>query len=410
MSNFVRTDAHEDLLRAADAGAPLVNRSLGFQIPKPASPRPLPELPGAGRQDNLFAWLQAAMLPLSANDEPRGWKDLMSFNAAFAPGVDVIPLMEEEVSRLAQLGEAELLSCVADSFEFSPARFAQPEAPGSHISIKIGHGWWELLAARCLSRRGCQLPRPLSVPEFSDYGIDEMVSRVLKNHFETRMGFVHDDVTLGISFSSGDLTHALDLERPLHPVVRGAVIGSIAYFRNSFPNRNPYRIADGSAAKALFWDGELNAFCEGVRRWSEIIVFIVPSMLDRIALRGWTGETHRIALPGLRIYELWPSALAYCAGRLAPLIQSGKKVSIFMQCGGVAIPLGLMVHKMAQEYLGALVKCYDFGQVLDIACYPQEPGCWIGPWSRKPDVIDQMRSMDSIPFALREGACEKGQD
>jgi hypothetical protein len=392
---------YEDLLRIADAGAPIVNALLGFRIPRPTAPKPLRALPESGRGDNLFAWLQAAMLPLSSS-ELKEWNDFMSFNAAFAPGVEVIPMMEEEVFRLAQLDEAELLSCVAGSFDFSPARFVHPEAPGSHISIKIGHMWWELLAARCCLRGGRQLHRELSMPEWCDYGFDEMLSGILKNQFETRKGFVHDDVTLGLSFGSGDVTHDLDLERPLHPVIRGAVIGGLSYFRSLFPDKRPATIADGSAAKLLFWDGELDAFCEGVRRWSEIVVFIVSTSLERIALRGWTGEAHIIALPELRMYELWPATLAYCAGRLAPLIQSGKRVSIFMQCGVLTIPLGIMAHKMAQERRGASVKCYDFGQVLDIALYPHEPGLGIGPWSAKSDVIDKIREMSIVPFAMSE--------
>ncbi len=385
----------------ATAGAPLVNELLGLDIPVPGTPRSWATPHGVDAHDGLFGWLLAAMSTHSGS-EVGAWPDLVSQNVAYAPSIDITDIMTDEVKRLAGLSDAQLVAHVHDSVDWSLAGPPDRGTEGSRSFIKIGHAYWEYLALRSLSRVHLEYVRPMALDSLSDAsGFDEMLAALIDRHLlappEVRrdtLVLAQEEVDLAISFGSGDVTHDLDIELPLHPVIRGAMVGSLSYFKALSPEARKLRVGDGSLAKLLFWEDSLNSLIDSVRDWSDAIVFVVPTHLGGIRLQGWEGKVHTIVLPETRAYEFWPAVLAYCAGRFETIFRSASRVSVFLQCGVMTVPLSLLVSKMARTFPIAQTRFYDFGQVLDIACHPQVSG----PWTGKEGVQAQINKMRRLPF------------
>jgi hypothetical protein len=74
--------------------------------------------------------------------------------------------------------------------------------------------------------------------------------------------FFQSQSIFGLGFNSGDYPSTDDLTLPLGIVQRGAMVGSLGYFKSQFPC-GVYVFGDGCAAKEIVYRNELPLFLEG---------------------------------------------------------------------------------------------------------------------------------------------------
>ncbi len=202
----------------------------------------------------------------------------------------------------------------------------------------------------------------------------------------------------GLSYGSGELLTHEELVIPLDPSCRGAILGADGYFGLISPSAK-VTVADGSAAKLLFWNAELEEFFQRVAELSDVVVFVVPPHLRRITIRGWSGDQVRLVIPGEQVESQWPAVLPVLAGAVSRILDRYQRVTVIVQASLMSATLSMLLELMRPQHPGNTLRYFDLGQVLDVAAYPSAAA---GPWTRRRDVQEALGLQPPQPIFLSE--------
>lgn len=406
-----RAERYDDLV----AGVPLANRLLGLAIPAPSPQHWRPEAllaPEAKRADKAYAQLFGALFDTPVSCESDWWPLLARLRSLLDPAlaIDPLPACYDEVVRTARFSQEELVGEIRQAMTVRRLDFASLFRGPGFVQVKVNHYHWEYISHLALAARGLPVFRPLKAQDTADWqacAVDELFIQVLRRQAARLQAngaapgdFDNDSFSFGIGFQNGDGHLSDDLVTPIPDtywsLYRGAMCGSLAFFRGLFPAPH-YRFSDGGFPKMLIWENRIHEFIACASATADVVVFIVPDALRHICIRDWTVKTEVIVVPSTRVHELWPAVLPTVLAHLARLFRQNRNVCVLAQAGFMAAPLGMAVNLMRDEFPATRVYFFDMGQALDVAAFPDHPS---GPWLRQPDIQGMLRGIGEFPIGL----------
>ena len=375
-------------------GIPIVNSLFGLAIPVPPLVHWTPDVL-AGESfadpDQYHGQLTGALFD-SLIETPDDWTVLL---AQFEHILKTPEKIDGVLSRVVEIGafsDKEIVNEVSRTFAIEHLDLLSVFDATGFVSIKINHAYWEELTVLGFEAAGIPCIRGVHRDNLNTRcRFDHLLITSLRKQQEhaAKQGFepgsfATPHFSLGVSFGNGDHLTSHYLSIPIGPIHKGAAIGCLGFMQQIFSAKN-YRLADGSAAKSLIWKQQCDEFFSRIVAHSDVVVFIVPSHLRGIHIRGWQGPKTTIVIPSLYVQVLWPSVIAVVAGKLAAIFSESRRVNILVQAGVMSATLGIMVDLMRNTYPDTQIRYFDLGQVLDVATYPTNPiGTWIGqPWVRE---------------------------
>lgn len=312
--------------------------------------------------------------------------------------VPVDPVAAEADRETHRLDDDKLVDLVLSQTELRKLDLEVAARDGYSYS-KINHAYWEQIALISSIILGRQYTRELPVHD-ADRGFHELLAHLLANSPKWRGApagaYVEDDFSLAVGFGNGDeLSTRNELRAPLHPAIRGALIGFSLYFRHVLPV--PRRtFTDAAFPKMLVWDRTFREFLDLILPSTDIALFVVPSYLSGIRLKSFDGLQMEICVPPSRIYQQFSVVLPYLVGRIHELARTGASISVLCQAGAAGAALGIMLDLLTRRMPEARIRYYDLGQALDIAMLPDTR---FSPWLRGSPVAEAVTST-SNPFQM----------
>jgi hypothetical protein len=306
-------------------------------------------------------------------------------------------------TNFASLDDTDIIAVAARRLDIQPIDLPGAFDRQNFVFLKINHIQWEYCAWLGLSAASQPLIRPFKPPagaSFRTYHrslFDDLLVLAMRR-LETAPGhFNGPGHSLGLGLSNGDTTFADDVQPPLHPVVKNALTGLLAFFDGFAPGRTVHG-SDPAAVKRIFFAGELRFLAQRAAESADRMVFIVPPHLARISLREPAPPQDTILVPGTYAHELWPAVMAGVIGQLTEILDRYRRVVVLMQAGAMSVPIGTMIHLLAGERPDGSVHCLDLGQLLDVAASPSRSA---GQWIRRRYVAEAIAAQP-IPFVLAE--------
>lgn len=402
----------EGRLRGLDAltrGIPIINDTLGLEVPSPQLLRWDPAVladPALADPDVYYTALLGAVFDRPVTEE--SWRGELWRGGALLQGRHGLGVAASAATALASFDDHALVAHADRSRALVAVRVPADIDDQDLIYAKINHGMWENIAYSAMTGAGLDYVRPFGVPtEELDSGLAPlltvMLSRLHAHHLArgAPVGTLSADrAWFGVSYTNGEQVAALDMEPPLHPVTRGAIIGLDVACSALVPGTPPrWSLADGSLMKTLFWEHGLDPFMRRLAEATDLMVTIGPPHLEGTAVDGWTGPTRWLPVPGSRVDWLWMTVLPVLVGIIEQQLAIARRVTVLAQASVLAGVLGpvLTMHR-ATEKDGTTLRYLDLGQVMDVAA-PDDPraGTWVRRTRSMPPSILRRPPLSDAP-------------
>jgi|GEM_PF-3170713 len=276
------------------------------------------------------------------------------------------------------LADDELKAAVTNQFSISYNNLLSIPCDESFIYTKINHGYWEhflSIYATSFSQRSAAgeyraLNRDGYVMRYSASGFDGMLAYVLRQTVDSpKTGVFSQELSkrLSISFCAGEKPCAFTLNRPLVPVSRAAMAGALTFFK-SISKLAPITLGDGSEAKSLIDNREINIFAEKYIFDADAVLFVVPPHLRHITLKGLNSSVYRMIIPGSFAHETWRISLPIFHALIQKILAKHERVTVLTQSAVLAPVLGLSMQEIqCNESNDSIIHFFDLGRVLDVA-------------------------------------------
>jgi len=375
---------HADRCRVLEAvthGVAVVNRLIGTTIPF----EPVRDLAESLRPDALadpdqyYAAIMAALFGRNFA-VPRDFDDLFAGYRGLTGIEGVFDGWAANAVGYRDMDDDEMIAVARQRLVVHPIDLLESFSRRNYVSVKINHQYWEDVACVGLSAASKPLIREYH-PDVAAFYRDKYRSRfgdllvLAMRQFETERGcFIGPGHAFGLGITNGDATYAADLQLPLHPIVKNALTGILAFFDGCAPGATVHA-ADAAAIKNVVWMASLDRLVRLAAEAADCVVFIAPTHLAGIGLRPPAPPQNIILVPRFYIFALWPTVMAGVAGQLIEILDRYRRVAIFIQATAMSAPIGALIHALLGERPEHSVHCFDFGQVLDVAL---DPGQLVG--------------------------------
>ena len=391
----------DDVAATLDRGIALINDLVGVALPRPKDVPYRTAATNWSSDDDVEAHFDDLMTSIFDSErasvgDPTD-PDLTGFFATPAPVTEIV----SAVRSLQKLDDAALVKSTFEAISLRPLQLEDVFRPGGYVFSKLNHSYWELIAFRAFNALGETYLRPMTELLGLKCAFDELLIAAFIAHRanggSSRDCFYSNGFSLGVGFNNGDWASTAERYHiPLSPYYRGAMIGLAAYLSATMKAES-YVFSDGAFPKLLVWDGRMGEFAELISKTSDAILFVTPTHLAGIAIKNCSVETHNIIVPPRWVYRKWPAVVGYVLGRVSELMARHDRLTILVQAGGLAAPLGILIDLVQAQNEGCEVRYFDMGQALDIATISDTP---FGAWIRKSNVAEALNAQPS-PFHLR---------
>ncbi len=324
--------------------------------------------------------------------------------------IDVLLLDEfrKQAGDFSVLTDDKLKAAVNKQFEVSLQSMLTTAQFKNYIFTKINHGYWEHFLSiyaqpfesRSAKEEFRKLDKSVFDSSYSASGMDGTLAFLIGDALGKKAwrcgGDTEGVLRLAISYSAGERTFSDTLNRPLHPISRAAMAGSLAFF-NSITKTKPVVLGDGSEAKKLIDDRELKLFAAKFINDASAVLFVVPPHLKDIVVPGIKGRVYKMIIPRKFAHETWRVTLPVFISVVQRLVGIHDKLTILTQSAVLAPILGLILPQIFGDTEGNLsIRFFDLGRVLDVAS-PETTSWqpWFNPYASIP--IDELS-----PFSLRK--------
>lgn len=311
----------------------------------------------------------------------------------------------KESARLVELSPDEIMEQLTVTFNVVEVSLLDTVTDDDYIFTKINHRCWEEITHLGLSNSGKEYIRKIGSidHECIDSGFYECMALCLISkardlsvnaHTGNTFQLCSSDFSFGIALTGGNASFLDDVKgqgrdvriiNNIYPrVTLGTAAGVTGFFSSLVKDKHSWLVADGSAPKKLFWDGQFGQFMERIAESSDAILFIVPPWLRGVTLADTLGvKVFKLIVPGENIDSMWglvaPLALQYI-GELS----SKYRLTVLSQCSVVSAVIGMMasLHFKKTKHRSPC-RFYDLGQLLDLA---NSKGTDTGYWLSRKDV------------------------
>ena len=269
-----------------------------------------------------------------------------------------------------------------------------------YVFTKINHRCWEEITNIGLRAAGKEYIRKMGAIDQGciDSGFYECLAVCMNGISQTlsdtpgqsrEIQLRGKDFSFGIALTGGNSTFVDDFKgqgrdarviRNIYPSVTiGSASGLLGFFASLAEGDRRWVVADGSAPKALFWNGQFGRFIENIVNASDAILFIVPPWLSGVTLAQADGvSVFKLIVPGDQIDTMWslvaPVVLQYIAE-----LSGNYRLTVLSQCSALSAIIGMMtsLHLRGSKHRSPF-RFYDLGQLLDLANIGKaDAGYWL---------------------------------
>lgn len=252
---------------------------------------------------------------------------------------------------------------------------------------KINHGFWEKI-------RFVLCPIEDQVEQRSIPFKREKLSRTLfKTGFvhalhslhQWNLSFPHKHILPGFSLGNGACSHSDILQSwgqsPRYYIWGANTIHSFNAWIRVMPSVSmPVSVAEGAFPKLTSMDHTLGDILLNAASNSDEILFIVPSFLDGIHLRGASIPTDQFLIHPFRVHEVWAPTIAILTKKIFSRLSESKRILIFVQAGSFSALIALFLAKIRIDCgdTKGKILLFDLGQVFNVFMEEKK-----GPWAKQ---------------------------
>lgn len=306
---------------------------------------------------------------------------------------------------LSELSPEMVMNSLETTFDVDEFSLLGTVTDRDYVFAKINHRCWEEITSIGLNNSGKEYLRRMGEIDHACIasGFYECLAICIiatarslprKQSSGNQIGLCSKNFSLGIGLTGGNASFTDDfkgqgrdakiINNIYSSVTIGAAAGLVGFFSSIAPRDHQWLVADGSAPKALFWNGEFGRFIKSIAKSADAILFIVPPWLSGVTVADTLEvEVFEFVVPGEDIDSMWglvaPVALQYIAE-----LSSKYRLTVLSQCSVVSAIIGMMTSLyLKQSKHRSPFRFYDLGQLLDLANFR---GVDTGYWLSRKDV------------------------
>jgi hypothetical protein len=296
-----------------------------------------------------------------------------------------------------------------------------------YVFVKINHRCWEEITSIGLVNAGKEYPRRMGAIDHDciDSGFYEFLAKCIittirglssRQSVPNQIRLCSESFSFGISLTGGNASFTDDfvgqgrdakiIKNIYSFVTIGTAAGLTGFFSSIDPGDHRWLVADGSAPKALFWNGEFGEFIKNIAESADAILFIVPPWLSGVTIHDSLDiKVFELVVPGEDIDSMWglvvPVALQYIAN-----LSSKYRLTVLSQCSVVSALIGMVVDlHLKHTNLRSPFRFYDVGQLMDLA---NIGGVETGFWLSRKDVRHHASQTDDWSDLLWISGSQEG--
>lgn len=354
-------------------------------------------------------------------EESRGIKKLLKFVHKIIPRspLDTDPSKQrlpdacQNSKNLVETSQEMVMKRLETTFDVDEISLLDTVTDFDYVYTKINHRCWEEVTNLGLNHSGKKYIRKMGpidhdcvASKFYECLAICLITTARAVSGKPRSGhqlrLCNSNFSFGIGLTGGNASFVDDLRGQgrdakiinniYSSVTIGAAAGLLGFFSSLAQGDHRWLVADGSAPKALFWNGQFGRFIKGITESSDAILFIVPPWFSDVTIADALGvKVFKLVVPGENIDSMWSLVAPVVLQHIAELA-SKYRLTVLSQCSVVSAVIGMMLNLyLKTSKHRSPCRFYDLGQLLDLV---NIDGTNTGFWLTRKDVREHAFQTD----------------